>query len=64
MKKEVPGDMFYKKKLKFKSHKEAEKYYENKWKKEGYKKGWKCFGMNISNRFDKASYSLFGDVKR
>ena len=54
MKKEVPGDMFYKKKLKFKSHKEAEKYYENKWKKEGYKKGWKCFGMNISNRFDKA----------
>ena len=54
MKKEVPGDIFYKDKLKFKNNKKLEQYYENKWKKEGYKKGWKCFGMNISNRFDKA----------
>lgn len=47
------GDIVKKNVLKFKDNKELEKYYEKKWEKEGYKRGVKVNGINISNIFQK-----------
>jgi ubiquinone biosynthesis O-methyltransferase len=53
--KEDFGSIIKKEKLKFKNNQELEKYYYNKYKKEGgYKKGgYKLFGINLSNIFHK-----------
>lgn len=54
MQKEKAGDIFYKDKLDLKSNKELKRYYDEKWKSEGYKKGYIFMGMNISKTYDKA----------
>jgi drug/metabolite transporter (DMT)-like permease/ubiquinone/menaquinone biosynthesis C-methylase UbiE len=48
------GEILKKEKLKFKNNKELEEYYDNKFKKGGYKgKGFKLFDVNISNIYHK-----------
>jgi len=47
------GSILKKEKLKFKTEKELEDYYEKKWKKEGYKKGYTIFGINLSKMYHK-----------
>ncbi len=53
MKGEKYGDILKKDRLKFKTNKELEKYYEKKYSEGGYKKGYTLFGVNISNIFHK-----------
>ena len=47
------GDILKKKRLKFINNKELEKYYENKYKKGGYKKGFTLHGINLSKTYHK-----------
>ncbi len=61
-KKEDFGSILKKEKLKFKSGKELERYYEGKWKSEGYKKGYSLFGINISKIYHKARHDVSFDL--
>ncbi len=64
MKREDFGSILKKEKLNFKSQKELENYYEGKWKKEGYKKGYSLFGINISKLYHKGRHDTsFGLLK-
>jgi ubiquinone/menaquinone biosynthesis C-methylase UbiE len=50
------GSILKKDKLKFRTGKELEKYYEHKYATEGYKKGYTLFGVNISDIFHKGRH--------
>ncbi|MCH7568329.1 MAG: class I SAM-dependent methyltransferase [Nanoarchaeota archaeon] len=52
-KKEKFGDILNKEMLKFKNQKELKKYYEEKYNRGGYEKGYTLHGVNISNIYHK-----------
>ena len=56
--KEDFGSILKKENLEFKTGKDLEKYYEGKWKKEGYKGGYKLFGINISKKYHQARHDV------
>jgi len=56
MEKPKYGSILKKEKLKFKSNKELEKYYEDKYATEGYSKGYTLFGVNISQIYHKGRH--------
>ncbi|MBI2629558.1 class I SAM-dependent methyltransferase [Candidatus Pacearchaeota archaeon] len=58
MNKENFGSILKKDKLVFDNNKSLEKYYENKWEKEGYKQGYSLFGINISKIYHKARHDV------
>src|SRR3989344_570055 len=62
MKKENFGDILRKTKFRFKNNKELEKYYEDKYRGKGYKKGYTLFGINISNIYHKARLKTAFDM--
>lgn len=56
MEKPKYGSILKKKRLRFKSNKQLENYYEKKYAGEGYSKGFILFGTNISNIYHKARH--------
>jgi len=59
--KENFGSILNREKLNFKNNKQLEQYYEKKWATEGYKKGYKLFGINISKIIHKQRLGISFD---